>query len=238
MPVGDLPGWQQIFTEDFTSGNVALGSWPGRYGAKWYAYEAPYTDTSGNGQYNPKKVLSVKNGLLDMWLRTERGQALVAAPVPLLDPSKDWREGQLYGRYSVRFRSDPVPGYKTAWLLWPASDDWTEGEIDFPEGDLNSTISGYSHQVDGDPTVDAFTVDSTARYPTWHIATIDWTPAGVTFYLDGKNLGTGTGDAVPHTAMHWVLQTETQLHGRKPPRSAAGHVQVDWVVAYKYAPTG
>ena len=56
--------------------------------------------------------------------------------------TKVWQR-QAFGRFSVRFRSDPLPGYKAAWLLWPESDNWNEGEIDFPEGGLDSTMWGF-----------------------------------------------------------------------------------------------
>jgi hypothetical protein len=32
--------------------------------------------------------------------------------------------------------------------------------------------------------------------------------------------------------MHWVLQTETNLEGRRPAATAQGHVQIDWVAVY------
>jgi hypothetical protein len=33
--------------------------------------------------------------------------------------------------------------------------------------------------------------------------------------------------------MHWVLQTETRLNGGPPPAGANGHVQIDWVAAWR-----
>jgi hypothetical protein len=52
----------------------------------------------------------------------------------------------LYGRYSVRFKADPLAGFKIAWLLWPDSGVWPrDGEIDFPEGELDLTIYGAAH---------------------------------------------------------------------------------------------
>lgn len=36
MPVGNLPGWKQVFSEDFVSGDVPVGGFPGDvYGPKW-----------------------------------------------------------------------------------------------------------------------------------------------------------------------------------------------------------
>jgi len=224
MPTGDLPGWKQVFADDFAT-PVALGGFPGpAYSAKWTSYDG-FTDTSGAGSYSMSKVLSVQNGSLDLNLRTEGGKALVAAPVPL--QAGQWG-GWAYGRYSVRFRADAVPGYKTAWLLWPDSDDWNDGEIDFPEGELSGSIEGFVHQP-GNPSQNAFAVNTGARYTAWHTATIEWLPSGVTFLLDGRIVGTTRTS--PSKAMHLVLQTET-ADGR-PAASAAGHVQIDWLTMYR-----
>ena len=225
-PRGNLPGWTQTYVEDFNQ-NVATGSFPGVYTDHWYAYSDGIKDTSKNGTYMPSKVLSVHDGVLDYAIRTEGGQHLVSAPV-----LKD-TYGQVYGRYSVRFRSDSLPGYKNAWLLWPDSERWpTDGEIDFPEGDLNGTINGFAHYASSGGGQDQFS--SGASFNAWHTATIEWLPGKVTFSLDGKVLGSSTQN-VPTTAMHWVMQTETALSGGAPAAGVAGHVLVDWVALYKRA---
>jgi hypothetical protein len=41
--------------------------------------------------------------------------------------------------------ADGVAGYKTAFELWPASDVWNDGEIDFLESDLNGSPNAYNH---------------------------------------------------------------------------------------------
>lgn len=229
MPVGDLAGWHQIFTDDFTT-PAALGSFPGSaYGAKWDAYHEGWSDTSGHGRYSPGRTLSATGGTLNIYLHTENGVHLVAAPFPKL-PGGAF--GQTYGRYTVRFRSDAVAGYKTAWLLWPDTDDWNEGEIDFPEGGLNSTIDAFAHHKGAPQQQDAFSTN--ARYTSWHTATMEWSPGKVVFILDGATIGTST-TAVPSTPMHWVLQTETCLSSCVPSDSAAGTVQIDWVAVYARA---
>lgn len=229
-PQGDLPGWRQTFREDFTAGDVPLGGWPGQYGERWGAYPEPWRDTSGNGVYSPERVLSVKHGLLDMYLHTEDGQPYVAAPEPKLNG--DGPRGQRYGRYSVRFRADPVPGYKVAWLLWPDSNQRRHGEIDFPEANLDSTINGFVHEADADRGQEKFPTEKT--FEKWHIATTEWLPGRVTFILDNEVIGVSTR-SVPKEPMHWVLQTETEIDGRHPSPDDVGHVQVDWVVAYDRA---
>ena len=225
-PRGNLAGWTQTYVEDFTT-NVATGAWPGAYTNHWYAYDDGSHDTSRNGTYMPSKVLSVHDGVLDYSVRTENGQHLVAAPV-----MKD-TYGQIYGRYSVRFRSDRLPGYKNAWLLWPDTERWPDdGEIDFPEGNLDGTIGAFSHYASATGGQDQFSTSST--FSEWHTATIEWLPGKVTFTLDDRVLGSSTRD-VPNTAMHWVLQTETALEGGAPTAGVAGHVLVDWVALYKRA---
>ncbi len=225
MPVGNLPGWQQTFTEDFKT-NVAMGGFPGPYAPKWASYNG-FPDSSGRGLY-AQKILSVHDGVLDMYLHSENGRPLGAAPVPLVDGGK-WG-GQIYGRFSVRFKGDPLPGFGSGWLLWPDSGNWNDGEVDFPEGGLSHAIQGYNHNI-GNGAVNSMIVTSTAGWTSWHTATIDWKPTGVSFIIDGVNLGTDTRN-IPQKALHWVMQTATS--GALPAASTAGHVLIDWVAVYRY----
>lgn len=222
MPVADLPGWRLVLADDFTT-DVAPGAFPGpAYADRWTAYDG-FTDTSGLGVYSAAAI-SVRDGMLELDLRTVAGQPVSAAPVPLLDGT--WG-GSRYARVSVRFRADPVPGYKAAWLLWPDSDDWDEGEINFPEGHLDGTFWAFNHCL-GDPVRLCFARDTHTRFDAWHTATIEWLPEGVTFLLDGRVVG--RSDVSPTTPMHWVLQTETVEGGPGPQDS--GRVQIDWVTIH------
>ena len=219
---GNVPGFKLVFNEDFNQ-NAAAGQFLNVYGSKWGTYNG-FRDTGGVGQYS-NNVISVANGVLDMYLHTENGVPQVAAPVPFINGS--WG-GSLYGRYSVRFRADSLPNYKTAWLLWPDSNNWSQGEIDFPEGELNSTIWAFNHQV-GNPSQNAMAVGTGASFTSWHTATTEWTPAGVKFYLDGNLVG--SSPVSPSAPMHMVLQTETS---GSPSASVAGHVQIDSVSIWSY----
>jgi hypothetical protein len=226
IPNGNLPGWTQIFKEDFNQ-PAPLGAFLTTYTKTFGAYPAGWKDTSGNGTYNPDKTLSVKDGNLDIYLHSIGGTHYVSAPTPKLPT-------MLYGRYTIRFKSDPIEGYKTAWLLWPDDEKWPlHGEIDFPEGNLNQTINAYAHWANSQGGQDPF--ETTTSYTTWHTATTEWTPSKIVFTLDGKIIGTSTKD-VPNTPMHWVIQTETQLNGGPPQNATQGHVQIAWVSAYSYTP--
>src|SRR5437764_782137 len=76
MPVGDLPGWHQIFTDNFAA-NVPLGSFPAAVASKWTAYSG-FADTSGHGTYDPAKVISISNGVMTLHLHTENGTHYVS----------------------------------------------------------------------------------------------------------------------------------------------------------------
>lgn len=231
MPVGDVGRFTQIFKDDFTR-NVALGSFGKANATSWGAYDDGWKDTSKNGTYSPSKVLSVKGGVLDMNIHTENGVHMVSAPVAKINGAGR-PEGQLYGRYVARFRSDNLPGYKIAWLLWPDTDNWDDGEIDFPEANLDGRIEGFMHHKGAPREQDAYSTEVSTR--GWHTAVLEWTPEYVRFELDGKQVGKSTDrKLIPSKPMHWVLQTETALSGPAPAAKVAGHVQVDWVSVYKY----
>jgi Glycosyl hydrolases family 16 len=228
-PSGDLPGWHQIFMDNFATA-VPRGSFPRSVSSRWGAYADGWHDSSGYGTYSCSKVCSVQNGVLNLYLHSENGVPLVAAPYPLI-PGGSSHNGQLYGRYAVRFKSDPVAGYKTAWLLWPDSERWPrDGEIDFPEGSLNGTFCAFMHRQGATSSVDQDAYCTSASYTSWHTAVIEWSPLNVKFILDGRTIGTSTS-RIPNTPMHWVLQTET--NGARPSSNAAGNVQIDWVAVYR-----
>lgn len=241
MPTADLPGWKHVFAEDFTEGNVPLGGFPGPvYSSRWsenYADGTP--DTAAQQQpkgartsgYYPSKVLSVHDGVLDMYLHSENGVAMGAAPSPKLDGASQRPYNSLvYGRYSVRFKADALAGFKLAWLLWPDSKQWPQdGEIDFPEGDLSKVIYAAVHGVEaGEHRSDVFR--PAQPYGDWHIATTEWRADGIEFFLDGKSLGISTR-FIPNKPMHYILQTES-CSPTCPLPETNGHVLLDWVAIW------
>jgi hypothetical protein len=239
MPVGDLPGWRQVFTDDFT---VDVDSWgecgsyedhtcpdlPEPYRAKWWAYPSTHQDTreklQGDGGYYQPSDLSMSDGMLRIRLSRENGTTRSAAPYPKLD-------ALTYGRYAVRFKVDEAaPGFKIAWLLWRTIEEW--GEIDFPEADLDREIHAFMHKQDGGQ--DDFATGVPVAGTGWHTSVIEWTPGEVKFFLDGRLIGTST-ESVPDTAMNWILQSETSLSGELPEDGAEAAIDVDWVAAWERA---
>ena len=235
MPVGDIEGWRQVFTDDFTT-DVALGNFPAAVSEKWGAYASPIKDTFRHGTYSPGKVVSIDNGVLNKYIHAEDGVFLVAALLPKVPGTS--RYGQMYGRYAVRFKADRIEGYKVAWLLWPDSRAWPrDGEIDFPERNLLSDrVAGFVHHQGAKDGSDQASANAPYDSNTWHTTVIEWSPNLVVFTLDGVVIGRVT-ERIPNTPMHWVLQTETTLTSTVPPVTAAGNIQIDWVAAWQYDPT-
>jgi beta-glucanase (GH16 family) len=227
--------WTSIFRDDF-DWVAAEGQFPAITSGRWSAYPHGWLDTSDNGTYDPA-IVSVHDGVLDKHLRYQDGEFKVAAITPRwLNSSGASTAYQTYGRYEVRFRADPVVGYKTAWLLWPQSETWPrDGEIDFPEGSLTGSICAFMHHQGATSGSDQDAFCTSTTYADWHTAVIEWEPNRVGFYLDGALIGEST-QRIPNTPMRWVIQTETKIQTTPPPTSAQGHVYLDYVEVWDYAP--
>lgn len=230
MPTTEPLGWTRLFADDFLT-DYPEGSF--LQDTDWTAYPYGWRDTSNNGHYDPR-IISTHDGMMDMHLRKIDGTWRVAAPEPAVINRSN---GRTSARISVRFRGDPVEGFKTAWLLWPMSNAWPrDGEIDFPEGQLHGTIEAYMHRQGAVSGGDQDQRTTTARFPDWHTATVEWV-AGVScaFYLDGQLLGSVITSRVPSTPMRFVLQTETRVSSVPPPAGAQAHVFVDWITVARRA---
>jgi len=222
MPVGDLPGWRQTFTEDFNE-PLARGAFPGPYASQWTSYSG-FPNTSKAGYYD-KKIISAQDGVLDLYLHAENDRPLTAAPVPLVDGK--WG-GQTYGRFSVRMKADPIGGYGASFLLWSDNDDWNEGEVDFPESTFSEAVKGYNHCLNN-PADNCMWVHTDKRYDTWHTYTIDWRPEKLAFLVDGVEVASTTRH-IPSKPLHWVMQVETPTPSSA--RESSGHLLIDWATIY------
>jgi alpha-tubulin suppressor-like RCC1 family protein len=242
MPVGDIPGWHQVFADDFTI-NASLGSWAtddagsvvyvGDHGGKWQEYPDGWPCNPYPNCYEPSKVLSAHDGVLDFWLHNVKyangsvGPA-GANPSPILPSGSQY---QTYGRYVARFKvvygdSRQLDQYHIAWLLWPNADSvWRSAESDFPEADLSqTTVCAFAHF--GLALQDSFCVP--IDFSRWHTYTQQWGPGYRNYYLDGKLIGMST-NLVYSERERWQLQTEAHS---KEGDTTSGHLLVDWVAVY------
>ena len=235
-PAGDLPGWKQVFMEDFSAGDVPLGASRGRCtGAVECRYKDGTPDTAGKANggksgYYPSKCSASETG---PWIGTCTPKTAFRwgrRPCPGFPTPAPTRPGRT-ACFTAATRSvtgpTRCPGFKTAWLLWPDSGVWPrDGEIDFPEGDLGLIIHGRRafHRWTPRRFEQFFTEKSTYE---WHVATMEWRPGQLEFFLDGVSIGVST-TGVPSTPMHFILQTESCLTRLPRPRDA-GHVYLDWI---------
>jgi hypothetical protein len=232
MPTANLTNFNVLFSDDFNV-PVPLGSFPSAVSSRWAAYA--YPGTTLGGYYYPEKVVSIHDGVMDLWLHNEGGQWLFAEAHGRINGPAPASTGQLYGRYAIRFRADALPGYYAVPLLWPTSEVWPrDGEIDFPEGNLTGNIYGFVHHQGATVGSDQTAFNTGVKLaPGWHTAITEWKPASVKLYLDGALIGTVTS-RVPNTPMSWRLQFTTSPAGL-PPAGTSGHVLIDWIVVWKYA---
>ena len=231
MPTTAPGGWTRTFDDDFTT-NIPEGSFPQAVASRWGTYDGN-KDSSGNGVWNDD-LFSVSGGTLNVGLRFINGVPQAAAASPHIKNNGTWG-GRAYGRYTVRFRVDPgLHGWAAAWLLWSDTNNWNDGEVDFPEGELDGNIKGFNHCV-GNGGINCQSVQTTTPYVGgWHTTTTEWKPGSLKYILDGTTVLTAT-TSVPTASLHWVLQTET-AYGVVPPAGASGKLQVDWITIDSYAP--
>ncbi len=205
------------------------------------------------------------DGSMDVKLETIAGKPRVFAPIPRLSSTSKWpHNGMLGGRYSVDVKlSGPIPRYKQAFLTWPDSGVWADGELDFPEGeyDAGSKVTAFSHAVLTNTTQNCSSnmyryspadtpANTTSTWGTnvWHNYVMEWVPSNGnpsdaanpgrwSVYVDGVKIHETTNpNCIPSKPMHWVLQIETAIGGTAPAASTTGNVYIDNVVIQKYQP--
>lgn len=273
-PPADPSRWTRIYTEDFRS-TVRLGGFTNDPSGTWnLAPSNPYSsslvsypdgwgtteDRSVNMASRTTDVVPTLLGAKGV-LRLQAGggdvagrrQGMAASFFSIVHPdasSESERLGQVYGRYSVRFRTQggypptaeggyprgtTVPRYGTAFLLWPVDDDRSKGEIDYPEMPWGDTIHGFVHEMSDTPDVNSAQFERPETTADgWHVATTNWSPGLLQFYLDGDLVSTVSTD-VPNTPMRWGFQSGG-MYGPVSPE-LTGTLLVDWVTIDAWNPT-
>lgn len=140
---------------------------------------------------------------------------------------------QKYGKWETRMRTNARdPEYHPVLILWPNNNTSPNcAEIDYAEGSTNTTqIKFFLHYACGGSnfqTTAAKTIDTTQ----WHNYAVEWTPAGITGYIDGVKTFSDTNPAhLPSVGMHQTLQLDWFPDGSATKPS---QMQVDWVRVYK-----
>ena len=139
---------------------------------------------------------------------------------------------QKYGKWETRMRTSARdPKYHPVLILWPNNNTSPNcAEIDYAEGSTNTAqIKFFLHYACGGSnfqTTAAKTIDTTQ----WHNYAVEWTPAGITGYIDGVKTFSDTNPAhLPSVGMHQTLQLDWFPDGSATKPS---QMQVDWVRVY------
>ncbi|WP_413602013.1 family 16 glycosylhydrolase [Curtobacterium sp. Curtsp57] len=195
------------FVEDFSTSAVT-GLVQSLYPQSWQ----PYPDGT-SGIYEPSKTVSVHDGVMDVQL----GGAGAAGTFG----SEDGAWDHIGGSFSVRAKATGGDGNGAAFMLWPSSNVWSDGEIDFPEGNFESSPSAFQHSMTPGQENERVQIGSGVSWRDWHTYTIDWVPGeSVTYSVDGQVLQTLTED-VPTTAHRFMFQTGNW--------GDDGNLLIDWV---------
>jgi hypothetical protein len=245
-PAADGSPWRLVYSTDFPV-DAPLGSFSGckkstltcsglpqALQGQWWAYPDGWPDTATEhhlrigGFYSPSTTVWIADGMMNirMWRGTGSDHSAAVLPKAAID--------RTYGKYVETFRViDPVAGYKSADMLHSLTTptDGSAHEIDYPEGGWGGPFSAFVHYNNRRPFFPAHVSFNN----TWVTTVIEWVPNGISFYVDGRMIGSITGSLVSDVPMHWILQNETQTNGMVyPPQRSSSTMQIKYVAYYSW----
>jgi hypothetical protein len=207
-------GWGAVVAGDEFSNTGAPDS------TKWSVFKGP--GHAGKGVRSPQ-AWSVANGVA-----TVRGDSTGTTG----GMSAKFAQ-QKYGKWETRMRTNARdPKYHPVLILWPNNNTSPNcAEVDYAEGSTNTAqIKFFLHYAcsgSNFQTTAAKTIDTTQ----WHNYAVEWTPAGVTGYIDGVKTFSDTNPAhLPSVGMHQTLQLDWFPDGSA---TTPSQMQIDWVRVYK-----
>jgi beta-glucanase (GH16 family) len=230
MPTGNLPGWREVFSDDFTG--TSLDS-------QWTAYWGQPGGDPG-GFFDPSHVTVSGGELVISAFQDPADEPWDAGPATYVTGgvSSSPSFAQTYGKYLVRFRMDAGQGVALAILLWPQSNTWPP-EIDFAEDNGANRQTNYATLHYG-LTNTQVQRQVAVNMTQWHTLGVVWTKGRLVYTLDGRNWATVTNANVPSIPMVLDMQTQgwacgTSTWEQCPNAQTPAHVNldVDWVVAYR-----
>lgn len=210
-PVPTLPAaaTPPSFSEDFDTDAAAGGQFAATYADAWQPYPDGMSDKYWSGE-----VISAHDGIMDVAMDGAHGAAGTFGT-----PDGAW--SHVGGTFSVRARATGGDGNGAAFMLWPTSNVWSEGELDFPEGTFQGTVGAFSHAMVPGHEREQNGLHTTATWRQWHTYTTVWVPGdSVKYYVDGK-LAFADTEFVPTTAHRYMFQIG---NGGLP-----GNLEIDWV---------
>jgi hypothetical protein len=202
--------------------------------AHWWAYPVGWPDTATEmhervgGYYSPSTAVWIAGGVMNIRLWRDTGSVHSAALLPKATMART------YGKYVETFRVlNPILGYKSAHMLHAVRTptDGSAYEIDFPEAGWGLPFSAFVHYANHRPWF-----PSGVKFDRrWHTSVIEWTPHRLSFYCDGRLLGSIDRN-VSDVPMRWIIQNETQMNGTAyPPEHSSSTMQIKYVAYYAWS---
>jgi beta-glucanase (GH16 family) len=225
-PVGNLPGWRQTFSDNFSGNRLDT--------SKWIAYWGrPGGDTAG--WWDPSHV--VVSGCMAT-LRNYVDPA-TRPGVYTTGGIGTYCCSQPYGKWLIRMRADKGDGIGLAALLWPKANVWPP-EIDFYEdsgGARTSTSATVHYGPSGNDCCWTQKTLANNDFSQWHTVGVEWTPGQLTYTIDGTVWASVSNPSLPSIPMWLSIQTRplgcapwnTCINSSTPREVDAN---IAWVVGY------
>ncbi len=162
---------------------------------------------------------------------------------------------QKYGAWFARLKGDSQPSnvfFSDIFLLWPANNQWPP-EIDiYEDGGGRSSTSASMYNTVGNLCGSSPTPQCLDTYEQsngqsggvsnddtqWHTYGVEWTPSGVTWFIDGRVIYTAAASQVkspaqqPALPMYMDLQSQN-VQGAGTPTQLES-MAADWVEEYSW----
>lgn len=230
MPVGNLPGWKQVFKDDFTGTKLD---------SKWKAYNGVVGGGRGGWWATSHAVVHSHELVLETY--SDPASCPNEASCSLFNDEVSGgvksKFAETYGKFLIRVRTTPVADVSFLAILWPVS-DIAPPETDFAVegGPLNLTTIGALLKYGSGPTI--VPDNLTANAAQWHTLGVVWSPGEVQYTIDGHVWATEVNPNISAVPMNIVLQSETDCQAvagqtcTVPWAAKEPNVDVAWVVAY------
>lgn len=214
-PIGNLPNFRQVLVENFDTTANANGPMQATYTNSWQPF-------SEGTNYSPATQISAHDGVLDCALNG------VTASGGSFGTAQDFST-RVGGKFSVRAKAVGGDGNGATVRLWPTSENWDEGELDYPQADFQASPLVRHHVMNQGDNSAAQLYGTLVSWRDWHIYSMEWVPGvSVKYYLDGALLTTITTN-VPTTPHRYMFQVGG---GGNP-----GNFYIDWVSIWAYDTT-
>jgi beta-glucanase (GH16 family) len=237
-PTGDPGNWKIAFDDEFSGTTLDTTKWS----TGWLAsgITTPVNSTEREC-YDPDQV-TVSGGALNLALITKSESCGIADPVYASGMvNTNGKFSYTYGFLQARVwvpAATGEPGTIADWpAVWTDGQNWpTDGEDDIFEG-INGRACAHFHSPVSPDGIGA--EHGTAEVPAisgcvpetltggWHTFGADWEPGSVTYYYDGKDIGSVTS-GVTSAPMFVILD-----YASGPPYQAPDTMKVDYVRVWK-----